>query len=230
MVERDLVDRFLYFECPRRRILFHRHDRGLDRRALLLYARDFLDDDRHVFREVEVLAHPVANLLEGVGRDFDVAPEWIAVSGRIARSGGEQTLLEAFGDLVAIKRPTDEDQPIRSLLVGTPGAPGPPFEIPMHALQQKLVVVALQIEDALHPKNLVAQLGNHRAKPHAHLQAVKIARLLDTDSVDVLQVVVMMTVVMMTVVMMVIMLVVTIMVVTVFELDGEIGRAEVENC
>src|SRR5262245_51603507 len=223
MVERDLVDRFLYFECPRRRILFHRHDRGLDRRALLLYARDFLDDDRHVFREIEVLTHPVANLLEGVGRNFDVASEWIAVGSRIARSGGEQTLLEAFGDLVAIKRPTDEDQPVRSLLVGTPGAPGPPFEIPVHPLQQKLVVVAFQIEDALHPKNLVAQLRNHRAKPNAHLQAVKIARLFDTDSVDILQVVVMMMAVMM-----VIMLVVMIMAVAVFELHGEI-RAEVED-
>src|SRR5262245_37963876 len=225
MVEGDLVDRFLYFECPRRRVLFQRHDRGLDRRALLFHAGNFLDDDRYVFREVEVLPHPVANLLEGVRRDFDVAPEWIAVGRGIARPGGEQTLLEAFGDRVAIKRPTDEDYPVDSLLVGTPGATGPPFEIPMYALQQKLVVVALEIEDALHPKNLVAQLSNHRAKPHAHLQAIKIARLLDTDGVDVPQVVVMMVAVMMMIV-----LVVTVMVVVVLELDGEVDRAEVEDC
>src|SRR5262245_31790865 len=206
MVERDLVDRFLYFECPRRRILFQRHDRGLDRRALLFHARYFLDDDRYVFRKVEVLPHPVANLLEGVGRDFDIAPEWIAVGGRIARPGGEQALLEAFGDLAAIERSTDEDQSVHSLLVGTPGATGPPFEIPMHALQKKLVVIAFQIEDALHPKNLVARLGDHRAKPHADLQAVKVARLFDADSVDVLQMVVMMMAVMM--VIMVVMMVV----------------------
>jgi hypothetical protein len=64
-------------------------------------------------------------------------------------------------------------------------------------------------------------LGDHRTKPHAHLQAVKIARLLDTDRVDILQVVVMMMAVMMVIVLVV-------MVVAVFELDGEIG-AEVED-
>ena len=67
VVESDLVDRLLYFERAWRCVLYHRHDRGLDRRAPILHAGYFFDDDRYLFRKVEVLPHPVANLLEGVG-------------------------------------------------------------------------------------------------------------------------------------------------------------------
>ena len=51
-------------------------------------------------------------------------------------------------------------------------------------------------------RSLSPHLVDHRAKPDAHLQTVEFARLLDTDRVDILQVVVMMV---MAVVMMVVM-------------------------
>src|SRR5262249_18326008 len=135
MIEGNLVDWFLDLERPRRGILFHRHDRCLNWRALVLHAGDLLDDDRDLFREVEVLPHPVANLLERVGRDFDVGPKRIGIGRRVARSGCKEAPLEAFGDLLAIERPTDEDQPVDPLLVAAPGAARSSFEIPMYALQ-----------------------------------------------------------------------------------------------
>src|SRR6516162_10794295 len=135
MVEGNLIDWFLDFERPWRRILFHRHDRCFDWRALLLHAGYLLDDDRDLFREVEVLPHPVANLFERVGRDFDIAPKRIGIGRRVARSGCKEALLEAVGDLLAIERPADEDQPVDPLLVGAPGASRSSFKIPMHALQ-----------------------------------------------------------------------------------------------
>src|SRR6478752_2878689 len=101
MIECDLVDWFLDFERPRRCILLHRHDGCLNWRALLLNAGYLLDDDRYLFREVEVLPHPVANLFERVRGDVDVAPEWVVVGRWIARSGGEKALLEAFNKLFA---------------------------------------------------------------------------------------------------------------------------------
>src|SRR5262249_13409878 len=135
MIEGNLVDWFLDLERARRRILFHRHDRCFDWRALVLHGGSLLDDDRDLFWEVEVLPHPVTNLLERVGRDFDVAPKRVGIGRRVARSGCKEALLEAFGDLLAIERPADEDQSVDPLLVGAPGAARPSFEIPMHALQ-----------------------------------------------------------------------------------------------
>src|SRR5262249_55088193 len=104
-------------------------------RALIFHAGNLLDDDRDVLREVEVLPHPVANLLERIGRDFDVTSERIGVGRRVARSGGKEAVLEAFGDLLAIECAADEDQPVDALLLGAPGTARPAFESPKHALK-----------------------------------------------------------------------------------------------
>src|SRR5947209_260654 len=135
MIECNLINWFLDFERPRRCILLHRHDGCLNWRALILHARYLLDDDRDLFREVEVLSHPVANLFERVGRDFDVAPKRVGIGRRVSRSGSKEAALEALSDLLAIERPADEDQPVDPLLVGAPGAARSTFEIPVHALQ-----------------------------------------------------------------------------------------------
>src|SRR6516225_9041068 len=84
MIEGNFSDRFLHLENPRRYILLHRHDRCFNWRTLLLHAGYFLDDDRDLFREVEVLPHPVANLFERIGRDFDVAPKRVGIGRRVA--------------------------------------------------------------------------------------------------------------------------------------------------
>ena len=84
MIEGNLIDRFLHLEHPWRCILLHRHDRCFNWRALVLHAGYFLDDDRDLFREVEVLPHPVANLFERIGRDFDVASKRVSIGRRVA--------------------------------------------------------------------------------------------------------------------------------------------------
>ena len=100
--------------------------------------------------------------------------------------GGEEAPLEALGDLLAIELAADEDEAVDPLLVFAPGAARPSLEVPMHALQQEPVVVALEVEDALHPEHLVAELADHRTEPDAELQAVEHAGPLDADGVDVL--------------------------------------------
>src|SRR6516162_2179416 len=223
MIEGNLIDRFLHLEHPWRCILLHRHDRCFNWRAFVLHAGYFLDDDRDLFREVEVLPHPVANLFERIGRDFDVAPRRVSSGRRVALSGCIEAALEAFGDLVSIERAADEDQPVDPLLAGAPGAAGPSFEIPMHPLQEKLVVVALKIKDPLHPQHPVAEFANQRTEPDAHLKAVELARLLDADSIDILK---------MVVVMMSVMRVTMVAVWTLkatLELNGEVDVADVED-
>ena len=63
----------------------------------------------------------------------------------------------------------------------------------MHSLQEKLVVVALEIEDPFHSQHLVAEFADQRTEPDANFQAVELARLLDADGVYILQMVVVMT-------------------------------------
>src|SRR5262249_21994876 len=86
----------------------------------------------------------------------------------------------------------DEDQPVDPLLAGAPGAAAPSFEIPMHPLQEKLVVVALKIKDPLHPQHPVAEFAHQRTAPDAHLKAFEFARPLAADSIDTLKMVVVM--------------------------------------
>src|SRR5689334_7956487 len=67
VVEGYFVDRLLDFEGAGRRISFHCHDRGFDRRTLVFDAGYFLDDDRNILRKIEILPHPVADLIKRVG-------------------------------------------------------------------------------------------------------------------------------------------------------------------
>src|SRR5262245_21883816 len=191
VVESDLVDRLLHLERAWRRIFLDHHDRRFDRRTGLLDARDLLDDDWNVFGQDEVLPHPVSNLLQGVRRDLDIAAERVLVGGGIARAFGIEATREALRNLLPVELAADEHDPVDSLFGRGPGAAGPPLEIPMHALQQELIIVALEIEDGLHPKHPIAELADHRAEPGADLETVERARLLDADGVDVLQVIVM---------------------------------------
>jgi hypothetical protein len=104
----------------------------------------------------------------------------------------------------------------------------------MHALQQELIVIALEVEDAFHPKNLVAEVSDHLTKPKADLEAIERPDLLNADCVDVLKmivVVIALMVVMIGAVMMVVLVIIIamFMMIETFELLREIDIANVEN-
>src|SRR5262249_16106312 len=125
--------------------------------------------------------------------------------------------------------PADEHQAVHPLLLQAPGAARPPLEIPVHALQQELVVVAFQAQYAFQTQELVAHLADDRTEPHAHLQAVELAGPLDAYGVDVPQMrIALMTVVVVMMIMTMIVVVMVMLIVT-LEFPREIDLAEVEN-
>ena len=67
MVEGDLADPLLNLEQARRLVRKDCHDGGFDRRTARLDARHFLDDDRDILRESEILPHPISDLIERNG-------------------------------------------------------------------------------------------------------------------------------------------------------------------
>src|SRR5262249_50759324 len=83
VIERNLIDWLLYFERAGRRIWLYRHNRRLDRRALLLDTGNLLDQDGDLFAKIEVLAHPIPDLLERVRGDFNIAAERIGLRRRV---------------------------------------------------------------------------------------------------------------------------------------------------
>src|SRR5947199_6016486 len=88
-----------------------------------------------------------------------------------------------------------------------------------------MVVFTLEVEDTFQPQELVTKLGDHRTEPDAYLQGVEVARLLDTDSIDILQMIVMTAVMRMTMA-----VVKNVMVaVVILELEREVDAADVEN-
>ena len=49
---------------------------------------------------------------------------------------------------------------IEPVLAVCPGAPGPAFKIAVHALQEELLGVSAQIQNALHPQNVFAEFSD----------------------------------------------------------------------
>src|SRR5262249_11340396 len=136
---------------------------------------------------------------------------------------GEEATFEATRDLVLIKLPADEHEPVHALLLVGPGTPRLALELHLHALEQELIRISAQIEDALHPQNVGAELRDQRAEPEAELQAVERAGLHDAHGLDVLEVVVMMMMVMAVVVMVIVMSGMGV------DLVREVGAAKIEH-
>ena len=117
---------------------------------------------------------------------------------------GEEAAFEPARDLLLIELAADEDEPVHPLLVCAPRASRLALELHLHALEQELIRVAAQIEDALHPQDVGAEFRDQRAEPQAELHAVERAGLHDAHGLDVAEVIVMMVVVMIAVVVMMI--------------------------
>ena len=81
----------------------------------------------------------------------------------------------------------------------------------MHALQEELLGVSAQVEDALHPQNVFAEFGDQRTEPDAQLHGIQHAGLHDAGRLDVLQVIVTLVVVMAAMSMMMIVSLITVL-------------------
>src|SRR5262245_34553823 len=124
----------LHLEHAWRLILHDGDDCGFDRRTSLLHARHFLDDDRNVLREVEILPHPVADLLEPERRYFRVVPPESIRRRRRGIRLRKDAIRKTAPDFLLIEIAPDENKPAEPLLV-SPLPPGPAFEVAVHALQ-----------------------------------------------------------------------------------------------